>query len=87
MNKKQHYVTHTQKMCEGLDCYLHATNVSRQNAGNIGQITLFLCDDCFAKFSDCNYSRQEIEMSDREGPWQVLEVTGEYHNSIRRKTK
>jgi hypothetical protein len=87
MDKNQHYLNHTQKICEGLDCFLRATNVTKQNAGIVGRITLFLRDHCFAKFSDRNYCRQEIETSDREGRWQAFEITGEYHNCIRRKTK
>jgi len=73
-------------MCEGLDCFMHATNVTVQNAGIIGPIALFLCDGCFTKFSNC-YCREEIEMSKREGPLQAFEITGEYHDCVRGKTK
>jgi hypothetical protein len=87
INTQTHNPKLKPKTCEGIGCFLEASFSIKQNVGNFGIITLFLCDDCFAKFSDCIYCRQEIEKSDREVRWQAFEITGESHNCIRRKSK
>jgi hypothetical protein len=39
--------------CHGFACFCEATNYIDEEVGDIGTISLQLCDDCFAKFRKC----------------------------------
>jgi hypothetical protein len=41
------------KICNGLGCLCAATNYIDEEVGDIGKISLQLCDDCLAKFREC----------------------------------
>ena len=83
VNTQTHDPELSRKICEGNDCFLKATFGIEQNVGNFGIITVFLCDGCLAKFSDCDYCRQEIEKS-REGRRQAFGITRDYNSCIQR---
>ena len=39
-------------ICDGLGCLCEATNLIKEEVGDIGGISLKLCDDCLAKFRE-----------------------------------
>jgi hypothetical protein len=40
-------------ICNGFGCVCEATNYIDEEVGDIGKISLQLCDDCLAKFREC----------------------------------
>ncbi|HEY7572053.1 MAG TPA: hypothetical protein VH796_11860 [Nitrososphaeraceae archaeon] len=40
------------QVCEATDCFKKATERIAIKVGNMGAITLFVCDGCIAKFQD-----------------------------------
>jgi hypothetical protein len=39
-------------ICDGLGCPCEATNLIVEDVGDVGEISLQLCDDCLAKFRE-----------------------------------